>query len=130
MLSSSRTCRVLLRRADRVVRNPVPEPERAGEAAPSAGNGRSSSESVSARFAANKWPIHRPPRLSCHTAVAAPTSVGPRDGPAESARKAQQRAEAVLRVPGGEFVASAENEGKRAAVDARADKLDRQLKKQ
>ncbi|MFD8737447.1 ribosome hibernation-promoting factor, HPF/YfiA family [Streptomyces sp. NPDC059618] len=43
--------------------------------------------------------------------------------------KLQQRAEATLQVPGGEIVASAEHEEMYAAIDALADKLDRQLKK-
>ncbi|MEU6314045.1 ribosome-associated translation inhibitor RaiA [Streptomyces sp. NPDC047014] len=43
--------------------------------------------------------------------------------------KLQQKAKATLQVPGGEVVANAEHEDMYAAIDALADKLDRQLKK-
>jgi len=43
--------------------------------------------------------------------------------------KLQQKVEATLQIPGGEVVANAEHEDMYAAIDALADKLDRQLKK-
>ncbi|MFJ3074786.1 ribosome hibernation-promoting factor, HPF/YfiA family [Pseudomonas sp. NPDC087029] len=43
--------------------------------------------------------------------------------------KLQQKIEATLQYPGGEAVANAEHEDMYAAIDALADKLDRQLKK-
>ncbi|MBF8660205.1 MULTISPECIES: ribosome hibernation-promoting factor, HPF/YfiA family [Pseudomonas] len=43
--------------------------------------------------------------------------------------KLQQKVEATLQIPGGEVVANAENQDMYAAIDALADKLDRQLKK-
>jgi putative sigma-54 modulation protein len=43
--------------------------------------------------------------------------------------KLQQKAEATLQIPGGEVVANAEHADMYAAIDAMADKLDRQLKK-
>ncbi|MCI0912179.1 MULTISPECIES: ribosome hibernation-promoting factor, HPF/YfiA family [Pseudomonas] len=43
--------------------------------------------------------------------------------------KLQQKVEATLQIPGSEVVANAEHEDMYAAIDALADKLDRQLKK-
>ncbi|HEK1691080.1 ribosome hibernation promoting factor HPF [Pseudomonas putida] len=43
--------------------------------------------------------------------------------------KLQQKVEAILQIPGSEVVANAEHEDMYAAIDALADKLDRQLKK-
>ena len=43
--------------------------------------------------------------------------------------KLQQKVEATLQIPGCEVVANAEHEDMYAAIDALADKLDRQLKK-
>jgi len=43
--------------------------------------------------------------------------------------KLQQKVEATLQIPGGEVVANAEDQDMYAAIDALADKLDRQLKK-
>ncbi|MDF0730337.1 ribosome-associated translation inhibitor RaiA [Pseudomonas entomophila] len=43
--------------------------------------------------------------------------------------KLQQKIEATLQIPGGEVVATAEHQDMYAAIDALADKLDRQLKK-
>ncbi|HEN8799654.1 ribosome-associated translation inhibitor RaiA [Pseudomonas sp. CM25] len=43
--------------------------------------------------------------------------------------KLQQKVEATLQIPGGEVVANAEDQDMYAAIDAMADKLDRQLKK-
>lgn len=43
--------------------------------------------------------------------------------------KLQQKVEATLQIPGGEVVANAEDKDMYAAIDALADKLDRQLKK-
>ncbi|MBF8781754.1 ribosome hibernation-promoting factor, HPF/YfiA family [Pseudomonas fulva] len=43
--------------------------------------------------------------------------------------KLQQKVEATLQIPGGEVVANAEDADMYAAIDALADKLDRQLKK-
>lgn len=42
--------------------------------------------------------------------------------------KLQQKVEATLQIPGGEVVANAEHTDMYAAIDALADKLDRQLK--
>ncbi|CAM3911534.1 Ribosome hibernation promoting factor [Pseudomonas reidholzensis] len=43
--------------------------------------------------------------------------------------KLQQKVEATVQIPGGEVVANAEDQDMYAAIDALADKLDRQLKK-
>jgi len=43
--------------------------------------------------------------------------------------KLKQKVEATLQIPGGEVVANAEDKDMYAAIDALADKLDRQLKK-
>lgn len=43
--------------------------------------------------------------------------------------KLQQKVEATVQIPGSEVVANAEHEDMYAAIDALADKLDRQLKK-